>query len=197
MLKPPRPYRLRRMRLSDISSVMDIERDAFPVPWNESAYHYEVAENPLASYEVLTVGLAGLPAKIIGYAGFWMLVDEAHISTIAVDTDWRSHGLGGLLLISLLVEAYKLEASLATLEVRKSNIIAQAMYHDFNFITVGGRRRYYQGREDAIIMSIDPLDKSYRTYLHRKEKAIYQRFSVEVLNPSGTAARGRDETEQS
>ena len=197
MLKPPRPYRLRRMRLSDISSVMDIERDAFPVPWNESAYHYEVAENPLASYEVLTVGLADLPAKIIGYAGFWMLVDEAHISTIAVDTDWRSHGLGGLLLISLLVEAYKLDASLATLEVRKNNIIAQALYHDFNFKTVGGRRRYYQGREDAIIMSIDPLDKSYRTYLHRKEKALYQKFSEEVLTPTGTAARGRDETEQS
>ena len=197
MLKPPRPYRLRRMRLSDISSVMVIEREAFPVPWDESAYHYEVAENPLASYQVLTVGLADQPAKIIGYAGFWMLVDEAHISTIAVSSDWRGHGLGGLLLLNLLVEAYNLEASLATLEVRGSNIIAQALYHDFNSKIAGGRRRYYQGREDAIIMSIDPLDKAYRSYLHRKQKALYQRYDEDVLSPSSTITRGRDETEQS
>jgi ribosomal-protein-alanine N-acetyltransferase len=176
---------------------MVIERDSFPIPWDESAYHYEVAENPLASYQVLTVGLADLPAKIIGYSGFWMLADEAHISTIAISTDWRGRGLGGLLLLSLLVEAYNLKASLATLEVRRSNVIAQDLYHDFDFKIVGGRRRYYQGREDAIIMSTDPLDKSYRSYLHRKEKALYQRFSEDVLSPSITITRSRDETEQS
>jgi len=185
MLKPPRPYRLRRMRLSDIASIMKIELEAFPVPWSESAYHYEVAENRLASYQVLTVGLADLPREIIGYAGYWMLVDEAHISTIAVDTRWRKRGLGGLLLLSLIIEAYKTDASMATLEVRKSNIVAQSLYHGFQFEIVGGRRRYYQGREDAVIMSIVALDRSYRSFLHRKENELFQRLSRDFISAEG------------
>jgi len=197
MLKSPRPYRLRRMRLSDISSVMAIELAAFPVPWDESAYHYEVAENPLASYQVLTVRLGDQPAKIIGYAGFWMLADEAHVSTIAVDSDWRGRGLGALLLLSMLVEAYNLEATLATLEVRKTNVVAQALYLEFDFKIVGGRRRYYQGREDAIIMSTEPFDKSYRSYLHRKEKALNQRFNEDILSLSPPISMGRENTDQS
>jgi len=197
MLKPPRPYHLRRMRLSDISSVMVIERDAFPVPWNESAYHYEVAENPLASYLVLTVRLGDQPAKLIGYAGFWILVDEAHISTIAVDKDWRGRGLGALLLLSMLVEAYNLDASLATLEVRKSNVVAQALYHEFDFKIVGGRRRYYQGREDAIIMSTEPFDKSYRSSLHRIEKALLQRLNEDIPSHNAPISMGRENSNQS
>ena len=181
MIKPPRPYRLRPMRLSDISSVMAIERSAFQVPWKESAYHYEVAENRLASYQVLTVELADLPSKLIGYAGFWMLVDEAHISTIAVAANWRRRGLGHLLLLNVLFLAYKSEAELATLEVRTTNNVAQELYRAYRFEIVGGRKRYYQGREDALIMTVEPLDSAYRSFLNRRRKALLQRLSQDLI----------------
>ena len=170
------------MRLSDISSVMVIERTAFPVPWKESAYHYEVAENRLASYQVLTIRLADLPAKVIGYAGFWMMVDEAHISTIAVASKWRGRGLGHLLLLNLLDLAFKAEASIATLEVRKSNNIAQRLYRGYGFAIVGGRRRYYQGTEDALIMTVDPLDKAYQSFLRRRQRVLFERLSKELIS---------------
>ena len=181
MIKPPRPYRLRPMRLSDISSVMAIEKSSFPVPWKESAYHYEVAENRLASYQVLTIELADLPSKIIGYAGFWMLVDEAHISTIAVAAKWRRRGLGHLLLLNILFLAYKSDAEMATLEVRKSNTAAQELYRNYRFEIVGGRRRYYQGREDALIMTVEPLDGAYRSFLNHRRKALLHRLSEDLL----------------
>ena len=170
------------MRLSDISTVINIEKDAFPVPWHESAYQYEVAENRLASYQVLTAAIGDRPNLLIGYAGFWMMAGEAHISTIAVHNRWRGRGLGSLLLLNLLLEAYKLEAVIATLEVRKSNIVAQSLYLDFGFEIIGGRRRYYQGKEDAIIMSVDSLDKGYRSFLKRKEREIFNRLAMTDLD---------------
>ncbi|HET6445356.1 MAG TPA: ribosomal protein S18-alanine N-acetyltransferase [candidate division Zixibacteria bacterium] len=185
MLKPPHPYRLRPMRLSDITSVMRIERTSFPVPWKESAYHYEVAENRIANYQVLTVTLADLPEKVIGYAGFWMLIDEAHISTIAVTKNWRRRGLGKLLILNLLNLAYKSEAEVATLEVRKSNTTAQALYRSLRFEIAGGKRRYYQGREDAIIMSVKSLDRPYRSFLHRTEKELFQRLRENMVGIDG------------
>jgi ribosomal-protein-alanine N-acetyltransferase len=191
MLKPPRPYHLRRMRLSDISSIMSIEYDAFPAPWHESAYQYEISENRLANYQVLSVAEADLPRKLIGYSGFWLMAGEAHVSTIAVDMAWRGRGLGSLLLLNLLVEAYSLNAELATLEVRRSNIAAQSLYLDFQFKIVGGRRRYYQGKEDAIIMTVDPLDRMYRSFLHQKERELYQRIGAGDMDSrdKGTAIR--------
>jgi ribosomal-protein-alanine N-acetyltransferase len=181
MIRPPRPYRLRPMRLSDISSVMDIEKSAFPAPWNESAYHYEVAENRRASYQVLTIELADMPSKIIGYAGFWMLVDEAHISTLAVATEWRRRGFGHLLLLNILSLAYKMEAAIATLEVRKSNTPAQELYRNYRFEIIGGKRRYYQGSEDALIMTVGPLDSAYRSFLNQRRKALLQRLSQDLI----------------
>jgi ribosomal-protein-alanine N-acetyltransferase len=169
------------MRLSDISSVMDIERSSFPAPWREDAYRYEIAENRLANYQVLTVELADLPSQVIGYAGFWMLVDEAHISTIAVATKWRRRGLGHLLLLNVLYLAYKSNAVLATLEVRSSNTVAQELYRDYRFEVVGGRKRYYQGKEDALIMTVEPLDSTYRSFLNRKWKALLQQLSLDLV----------------
>ena len=160
---------------------MKIERKAFPVPWHESAYQYEVAENRLAYYHVLYVEEGDKPAKVIGYSGFWMMVDEAHISTIATDLKWRRKGLGGLLLLNLLLEAYTLDAALATLEVRASNSAAQTLYRDFGFEVVGGRKRYYQGREDAIIMTRDPLNREYRSFLGRKQDAIFKRIGTDII----------------
>ena len=181
MIKPPNPYRIRSMRLSDVKEIMSIEHDAFPVPWKASAYEYEISSNRLGHYFVLTVQLADRPAKVIGYTGFWMLADEAHISTIAVSDDWRSRGLGELLLLTLLQKAYDLSAALATLEVRKSNIVAQSLYRKYHFELVGERKRYYQGREDALIMTVRSLNKTYHSFLRARKNSLFRRLEKDSL----------------
>jgi len=167
------------MRLSDLTSVMTIEQSAFPAPWRASAYEYELTSNRLASYQVLTVREGDRPAQVIGYAGYWLLVDEAHVSTIAVSGAWRGRGLGELLLLSLLNQAFADEAILATLEVRKSNTVAQALYRKYRFVLVGERRRYYQGKEDALLMTVEPLDRTYREYLRNRQRMLFERLVLE------------------
>lgn len=179
MLKPPAPYHLRSMRLSDIESVMVIERDAFPTPWRASAYEYEITRNRVASYQVLTAQLGDRPARVIGYSGHWLLVGEVHVSTIAVSPIWRGHGLGELLLLNLLRLAYRQAAQLATLEVRRSNQVAQALYQKYRFEFVGERRRYYQGKEDALLMTVSPLDAEYRSFLRSKQESLFNRLELE------------------
>jgi ribosomal-protein-alanine N-acetyltransferase len=176
MIKSPFPFHLREMRLSDISAVMAIEEAVFPVPWKASAYEYEITRNRMASYQVLTVRLGDRPAQLIGYGGYWILVDEAHVSTIGIDPTWQGRGLGELLLLNMLFGAYDQEASVATLEVRRGNLVAQTLYQKYGFAIVGERKRYYQGTEDAIIMTTPRLDSSYRAGLRRKQQALYQRL---------------------
>jgi ribosomal-protein-alanine N-acetyltransferase len=174
MLKPPWPYRLRRMRLSDVDSVMAIEHTAFPVPWRASAYQYEITGNRLATYLVLTVNLGDSPAKLIGYAGFWLLADEVHISTLAVNQEWQHRGLGQLLLLAIMRQAYAEPVRLVTLEVRRSNTAAQALYQKYRFQLVGERPRYYQRQEDALIMTVEPLDETYRAFLRQTQSTLFR-----------------------
>jgi ribosomal-protein-alanine N-acetyltransferase len=157
------------MRLSDIPAVMRIEREAFPVPWKASAYEHEVARNRLASYQVLIAYIGDQPGQIVGYGGYWLLVDEAHVSTIAVHLDWKGKGLGELLLLNMLLLSYKESTQLATLEVRRSNIVAQSLYKKYLFRVVGERIRYYQKREDALIMTVFPLDAAYKSFLNQQK----------------------------
>jgi len=177
MLKPPRPYRLRSMRLPDIPRVMSIEALVFPVPWKASAYEYEIGQNRLARYKVLTVQVGDQPEQVIGYAGLWKLSDEAHISTIAVHPSWQGKGLGELLLLDLLIIALTINVNLVTLEVRKSNVIAQSLYEKYQFNIVGQRPRYYQGKEDALIMTLARLDSQYWQSLKGKRKRLFERLS--------------------
>lgn len=182
MIKPPRPYGLRTMRLSDIARIMEIENDAFPVPWRASAYEYEITKNRVASYQVLTANVGDQPAIILGYGGYWRLADEAHVSTIAIDLDWQGQGLGELLLLNMLILCCKEKAQIATLEVRRSNIVAQSLYRKFLFIEVGERRRYYQNKEDALIMTVSPLDNSYKTFLGEQKRDLFQRLSAKKIS---------------
>jgi len=174
MLKPPPPYRLRSMRLADIHRVMTIEIAVFPVPWKAHAYEYEISRNRLASYQVLTEQQGDQRTEVIGYGGYWMMAGEAHISTIAVDPSRQNHGLGQLLLLNMLLLAYRDDAYLATLEVRRNNVVAQALYHKYRFLEVGERKRYYQGKEDALIMTIEPLDQPYRSFLRQEQQTLFQ-----------------------
>ncbi len=159
---------------------MAIEQVVFPTPWRASAYEYEITRNRLADYQVLLAGLGDQPQQVIGYAGTWLLADELHISTIAVSQAWQGRGLGELLLLNMLNRAYEMPVSMATLEVRRGNLVAQSLYRKYRFEVVGERRRYYEGREDALIMTAAPLDAAYRVFLRERRAELFQRLEVEI-----------------
>lgn len=165
------------MRPSDIAQVMVIEHVVFPTPWKASAYEYEITRNRLANYQALLVNQGDRPRRLVGYGGTWTLADELHISTIAVDRAWQGKGLGELLFLNMIVLAYSLPVTLVTLEVRRSNIVAQSLYGKYNFEVVGERRRYYERREDALIMTSAPLDAAYRLVLKARQKALFERLA--------------------
>jgi [ribosomal protein S18]-alanine N-acetyltransferase len=123
------------------------------VPWPDDAYRNEVATNRLASYVVARAG-----DEVVGFAGLWVMVDEAHITTFAVDPRWRRRGVGQWLLLRLLELANDRRAREATLEVRLSNMPARRLYEKYGFRPVGIRPRYYSDSgEDALIMTTDAL----------------------------------------
>ena len=142
------------MELADVASVEAIERASFSAPWPPNAYRTELQTNRLAHYLVIRVG-----PQIVGYAGLWLMVDEAHVTTFAIHPDWRRRRLGERLLMALLDIALDRRAAEATLEVRLSNLAARRLYEKFGFRPVGIRPRYYTDNgEDALIMTTDRLD---------------------------------------
>jgi ribosomal-protein-alanine N-acetyltransferase len=136
------------MRMDDLARVIEIEQASFPTPWPRDAYTHELRENRLACYLV-----ARLMHQIVGYTGMWIILDEAHVTTIAVAPEHRRRRIGERLLVALLEEAMRRGARWVTLEVRKSNAGAQALYRKYGFKEIGVRRGYYSdNREDAIVM---------------------------------------------
>ncbi len=141
----------RTMRLEDIPDVMVIEHESFSLPWTEQAFRSEMTLNHFARYLMMDVD--GVPA---GYAGMWTVIDEAHITNIAVRTAYRGRKLGERLLSELLDQAQQLGLERATLEVRVSNRVARNLYTKMGFREVGIRKGYYSdNNEDAVIMWID------------------------------------------
>lgn len=138
---------LRRLHEDDIDTVMAIEKRCFTTNWSREALMNEIG-NSCAFY---VVGLC--EDRIIGYAGEWIIMDEAHITTIAVAPEAQGKRFGERLLIALLTEAKGRGARRATLEVRVSNAVALKLYAKYGFETVAIRRKYYQDTdEDALIM---------------------------------------------
>lgn len=115
---------------------------------------------------------------IVGYAGFWTMVDEAHLTTIAVRDAYRQRGLGELLLISVIHSAIQLNARIITLEVRMSNKLAQALYEKYGFKAVGLRRGYYSDNgENALLMSTDTITSaSFQAHFHQLRQAHAQKW---------------------
>jgi [ribosomal protein S18]-alanine N-acetyltransferase len=129
----------------------------------------------LASRPVVT----SLPpdiASIIGFAGLWLMVDEAHVTTIAVHPVHRGRGLGELLLVSLIDIAYTIGAKWVTLEVRVSNYTAQNLYRKYGFREAGMRHRYYSdNQEDALIMWTDEINTSIYKQRYQELKCLLMR----------------------
>lgn len=165
-------YRIRPMVEADLDDVIQIDRLAFPTPTKRSLFQFELSENEMACYYVLE------EATIIGFSGFWRIGDEVHISTIATHPAWRGQGLGELLLLNMLDACYELPVTMVTLEVRRSNQVAQALYQKYQFVPVGERPRYYRDtNEDAIIMTLAALDAPYRLFLQERERLLRQRLA--------------------
>ncbi|MCM3633816.1 ribosomal protein S18-alanine N-acetyltransferase [Paenibacillus camelliae] len=139
------------MTLDDLPDIMSIEQDSFTTPWTEEAFINELTNNMFAQYMVMEY-----QGKVIGYGGMWIIVDEAHITNIAILTPYRGQGLGKRLMHELQKTARFLGAVRMTLEVRASNEIAQRLYRRYGFEAAGIRPGYYSdNQEDAVIMWAD------------------------------------------
>jgi ribosomal-protein-alanine N-acetyltransferase len=110
---------------------------------------------------------------IIGFAGFWVMADEAHITTIASRKEYHRQGVGELLLMSIVEMAIKLKARIVTLEVRASNTAAQRLYSKYGFTQVGIRRGYYiDNKEDGILMSTEDISSAqFKAHIKKLKEA--------------------------
>jgi [ribosomal protein S18]-alanine N-acetyltransferase len=181
--RPPVRIDVREMTEADIADVHDIERSSFPVPWPVYAFRQELETNRLAHYLVVRAD-----GQIVAYGGVWLLVDEAHVTTFAVRPEWRRRGIGARLMLELLAFARSVGASVATLEVRLTNVAARNLYQRFGFRPVGMRPRYYSDNgEDALIMTTEPLGAPEMTRLLAELQERYGRDAF-VLGPAETDA---------
>jgi ribosomal-protein-alanine N-acetyltransferase len=176
------------MRLRDIAEVVQIERESFSMTWPANSYRRELEQNRMARYVVARYEpapgeppaprlreprrpfpLSLLPfagerppiddlPPVVGYGGLWMMVDEAHVTSVAVRPDFRGRGLGELLMLTLFEVGLRLGARWMTLEVRVSNQVARGLYAKLGFREAGVRPRYYtDNNEDAVIMWSEEL----------------------------------------
>lgn len=156
----------RHMELDDLEQVQAIDRISFSIPWPATSYRFELLENPGSILWVAENHLEGERRQLVGMIVVWMILDEAHIATIAVHPEYRGRGIGRELLALALREAIQHGAVESMLEVRANNLIAQALYRDFGYEIVGRRSRYYQdNHEDAVLMSVRNLNQDYLDWL--------------------------------
>ena len=147
------PLVVEAMRLGDVGAVLEIERLSFSSPWPAYAFEQELTANRLAHYLV-----ARLDDRVVAFGGIWLMVDEAHITTFGVHPDHRRRGIGRRLLLRLAERAIELGSARMTLEVRVSNLPAQALYRSFAFRVAGRRIAYYSDDgEDALVMTTPEL----------------------------------------
>lgn len=186
------PLAIGPLTLTDLESVMELEKVSFPSPWTLATYHSELTRNSRSRY--LKVGPAPVPGvratgaavpSLIAQGGFMLFGAEMHIVTIAVQPAWRGRSIGEWLLLALLALGREEGAHTATLEVRVSNEIALRLYRRAGFDAVGYRRRYYPDREDARILALAELHRQ------RVWEPLRERFEVlSALMARGVEAPG-------
>jgi [ribosomal protein S18]-alanine N-acetyltransferase len=152
-------FHIRRMTVEDVPTVAQLDQLSFSLPWTERSFHFEVTSNQASRCWV-----AEQAGRIVGVVIAWLLVDEVHIATIATHPDLRRQGIARALLAHVLRLGAKEGAVSSFLEVRASNFAAQAMYRKFGYEETGRRPRYYKDNgEDAILMTLEPLNVEHLT----------------------------------
>ena len=142
---------IEKMTVDDIDNVVEVENNCFSIPWSKESFLRELKNNEIALYLVAKVA-----DKAVGYIGTWKVLDEGHITNLAVHSDYRNLGIGGMLISELLSLCRNEGINSFTLEVRKSNEIARRLYEKFGFNERGIRKGYYEdNNEDAVIMWLD------------------------------------------
>jgi len=142
---------LRAMRVEDLSQVVGIEREAFAEPWRREDFEAELL---IFTDSVLKVAVDG--DEVVGYYVLWRVAGSFHLANVAVRRDWRGKGVGRALVEDAVAEARAAGALRVTLEVRKSNLPARALYRKLGFVAVGLKKNYYRReREDAVVMRLD------------------------------------------
>lgn len=142
---------IRLMTQDDLSDVIHIEKSSFSAPWTKEILHQELHHNDYAHYFVLLY-----EEKIVGYAGLWIVIDDAQVTTIAIHPKYRRKGLGEMLFRYLLNYAISQRVKRFSLEVRISNIAAQKLYRKHGLVPGGVRKNYYENnQEDALIMWVN------------------------------------------
>lgn len=148
-------FEISLMQESDVDGMHAIEEATFASPWSRQSIEAEL-HNPCARYLV-----ARENGEVTGYAGMWLVIDEGHVTNVAVREDRRGMGLGKELMKRLIQLAADSGMIWMTLEVRRSNKVAQNMYHGFGFVDVGYRKRYYENNEDALLMGLEHLPEAH------------------------------------
>lgn len=139
---------IRGAEAADVPKISLVEQACFISPWSEDALYKDIVENEMAHYYVVEIG-----GEIVAYAGLWYIIDEGHITNVAVSPDYRGRGIAALVLDRMLKEARVSGITAFTLEVRASNAPAIRLYTKFGFEAVGIRPGYYiEENEDALVM---------------------------------------------
>jgi ribosomal-protein-alanine N-acetyltransferase len=152
------------MRRRHLRSVLHIEAQVYPRPWTLGLFLSELNLHTARSYFV-----ARVDGRVVAYAGLMLSLEDAHVTTLAVEPQWQRHKLGQRLMVVLAREAVRRGAKNLTLEVRVSNVAAQGLYRRFGLAPAGIRKGYYlESGEDAIVMwAHDIDDEEYSERLHR------------------------------
>lgn len=141
----------RKMEEKDINQIVKIENESFTTPWSRESFENELSKNSFALYTVLED-----EEEVFGYCGVWIIVDEAHITNIALLPKYRGKKLGEALLRNVMDIARDKGARTMTLEVRVTNEIAQSLYRKLGFQNGGIRKNYYtDNQEDALVMWVN------------------------------------------
>ena len=139
---------VRKAEEKDVDRIAQLEIECFTTPWSREAVYQDVVENPRALYVV-----AEVEGLVIGYAGIWSIIDEGHITNVAVDPRFRKNHVGSAIISVLLDVTQKAGIEHHTLEVRRSNEAAIRLYEKYGFVVNGERKGYYEDTgEDALIM---------------------------------------------
>ncbi|MEM7579609.1 MAG: ribosomal protein S18-alanine N-acetyltransferase [Mastigocoleus sp.] len=172
----PLDLEIKSLSISNLDAIVQLDINCFAGLWSEDGYKREL-ESPNSEFHGFLSPLN--PSQLLGMGCFWSILDEAHITILAVDPQYHSQGLGQALLYSLLNRAWECGLERATLEVRASNHLAISLYQKFGFKIAGTRPKYYKdNQEDALILWLGKIQyPQFQEMIANKLVAVRDRLS--------------------